>query len=244
MKIFLLRTTNGIKKGLFTPTLSKEMLEFQRKPLIRILRVLGGISWFSLFGYGYFKLNGVVLYISLFFVINFLIYHIYISIHRFKHIKKILMSDELEVKNSPLDKYATLLARIVLCAKGSCEYATPVGVGLGLMLGADQVLKDSGREAFFSPLIGAGINKVYPKGPLAEWKDSYYTTITDLISVTKEQETLMDLINKTDGFKDLRNEDRSEFIAALKEIKITNEEDLKIVKSRVAEILENKPTNK
>jgi len=34
------------------------------------------------------------------------------------------------------------------------------GLGLGLMLGAEQVLKDGGREAFFGPLLGGGLNKV------------------------------------------------------------------------------------
>lgn len=101
IKIFMLRTWNGVKKGIFTPTLPKEMLEFQRKPLIRILRVLGGLSWFSILGRGFFELNGFILYVSLFFVLIFFIYHIYISIHRYKHIKKILMGPELEVRNSP-----------------------------------------------------------------------------------------------------------------------------------------------
>lgn len=54
MKKFILRTLNGVKKGILTTTLSKDMLEFQRKPIIRIIRVLGGISWFSLLGRGFF----------------------------------------------------------------------------------------------------------------------------------------------------------------------------------------------
>jgi hypothetical protein len=38
-----------------------------------------------------------------------------------------------------------MLSRVILCAKGFCDTATPVGLGSGLMLGADQVLKDGGR---------------------------------------------------------------------------------------------------
>jgi hypothetical protein len=48
MKVFLNRTLKGIKKGLFTPTLSTEMLEFQRKPIIRLIRIIGGLSLLSL----------------------------------------------------------------------------------------------------------------------------------------------------------------------------------------------------
>lgn len=62
--------------------------------------------------------------------------------------------------HSPLDKYVTMLGRVLLCAKSACDTATPLGVGLGLMLGADQVLKDGGRGAFFGPLIGSGLNRI------------------------------------------------------------------------------------
>ena len=35
-----------------------------------------------------------------------------------------------------------MLARVLFYVKNVCDSATPVGLGLGLMLGADQVLKD------------------------------------------------------------------------------------------------------
>jgi hypothetical protein len=44
MKNIFNRTLRGIKKGLSTPTLSPQMLNFQALPLIRLLRVIGGIS--------------------------------------------------------------------------------------------------------------------------------------------------------------------------------------------------------
>jgi hypothetical protein len=101
MKKFAMRTWVGVRKGFLTPTLSNEMLEFQRKPLIRIIRFLGGISWFAVLGRGYFDLhsNLYLLSIALFFVFIFFIYHTYISIHRFKHIKYLFKSGDLDVKN-------------------------------------------------------------------------------------------------------------------------------------------------
>jgi hypothetical protein len=45
MKIFLSITLKGIKKGIIIPSLSPKMLEFQNKPLIRLLRVIGGLSF-------------------------------------------------------------------------------------------------------------------------------------------------------------------------------------------------------
>jgi hypothetical protein len=41
-----------------------------------------------------------------------------------------------------LDKYASILVKVLYCAKGFCDSAAPVGLGLGLMLGANLVLKD------------------------------------------------------------------------------------------------------
>jgi hypothetical protein len=77
--------------------------------------------------------------------ISFFIYHLYISYYRFKHIKYLFKSGALDVRNSPLDKYASMLVRVLACAKGACDAATPIGLGLGLMLGADQTLKEVGR---------------------------------------------------------------------------------------------------
>ena len=106
MKIFFTRTLKGVKRGLLTPTLSPEMLEFQRKPLIRIFRVIGGLSLLSLLGRGYisFELSPLAIglfYLSYFLAVLFFIYHIYISYHRFKHIKLILKSGDLDIRNSP-----------------------------------------------------------------------------------------------------------------------------------------------
>ncbi len=101
-KSFIERTWIGIKLGLTTPTLSKEMLEFQRNPLIRILRVVGGMSFISMLNPIY-KLHGIFLYIAFLISIIFFIYHIYISIHRHRHICKILKSGELDIRESDLD---------------------------------------------------------------------------------------------------------------------------------------------
>jgi|SRR5882757_1809827 len=117
MKIFLSRTLKGIKKGLITPTLSPKLLEFQRKPLIRLLRVIGGLSFLTLLGRGYYLVDnqskvGIentyitlgLFYLSFLFATLFFIYHIYITYHRIKHIKLVLKSGELDIRNSPLDK--------------------------------------------------------------------------------------------------------------------------------------------
>lgn len=92
------RTLIGIKKGFYTSTLPVEILEFQRKPLIRIMRVLGGISLLSLLGRSYIGgVSGLFLYLAFLLSTILVIYHFYILIVRVKHIYKILKSDELDI---------------------------------------------------------------------------------------------------------------------------------------------------
>lgn len=96
---FFLRTYTGIKKGVITPTLPKFLLDFKNKPLVRIFRVLGGLNILNLLGGNIIVLQGFLLYFAMFWAFLFLIYHIYLSIHRYIYIKKIIKNKELEVKN-------------------------------------------------------------------------------------------------------------------------------------------------
>src|ERR1700753_4034791 len=103
-KTLLNRTWIGVKMGLTTPTLSKEMLDFQRKPFIRIIIIIGGISCLSLLGQAHIKLEGIFLKFAIFFTLIFYIYHIYILLNRYRHIKYLIKSGSLDYRNSPLNK--------------------------------------------------------------------------------------------------------------------------------------------
>lgn len=242
-KKFLSRSLIGIKKGLLTPTLSPEMVKFQKKPIIRIIRVIGGLSFICLLGQSHsnLELPSILLYLLFFFASMFFIYHIYITIYRYKHIKYLLKSEELDIRNSPLDKYGSMLARVLFCAKGVCDSATPVGLGLGLMLGADQVLKDGGREAFFGPLLGSGLNKVFPKSELAHWKDAYLEATNKLNNASKTNKIITELINKTPDLADISDDDKKDLFSLLTEIKNSNDMELNSAKEQALKILENKP---
>jgi hypothetical protein len=231
----------GIKKGVATPSLPEEMLEFQRKPIIRIIRVLGGISCLSIFGRGFFELHGIFLIIPLFFTFISFIYHIYISIHRFRHIKYLFKSGKLEVRNSPLDKFSSIFLKAIMCAKGSCDYATPVGLGLGLMLGSDEVLKATGREAFFTPFLGAGLDKVLPKTNLDQWRDSYIEAAKQINSSTNNDKVLSDYIKQAHELKDISDSDKKDYFKILSEMMDVNKEDLDKARSKIQDLIDNKP---
>lgn len=243
MKIFFIRTLRGIKKGLLTPILPIEILDFQKKPLIRLIRVIGGLSFITLLAVkrDYFELHWILLYLSFFFAIIFFIYHIYISIHKYKYIKLLLKSDKLDIRNSPLDKYASMIVRVLICAKGVCDSASPIGLGLGLMLGADQVLKDGGNEAFFGPILGSGLNKILPTSELQHWKDAYLEATNNLNNAAKSNLIITELIKNTNDLVDISADDKTELFKLLNELKHSNNLDLESAKEKAIQALVNKP---
>jgi len=240
-KTFIERTWIGIKRGITTPTLSKEMLDFQMNPLIRILRVVGGISCLSLLGHDHINLQGFMLYIALLFTLLFNIYHIYILIYRYKHIKFLIKSGAMDYKNSPLDKYITLLGRVILCAKGACDLATPIGTNLGLMVGLDEVLKASGRDPFFTPILGAGLNKILPKTNLDQWKDAYLDAAKQINDSKNTEKALSEIIKQAQELNDMSDDDKKDYFKVLSEMMDINKGDLDSARSKIQDLIENKP---
>jgi hypothetical protein len=89
----------GLKKGWNTPTLPKHLLELQLKPLVRIFRVIGGISTLSLLTKKINSFHYFFLYLAVFICILYSIYQFYIAFYRIKHIIYLLKSEELDIKN-------------------------------------------------------------------------------------------------------------------------------------------------
>ncbi len=161
-KIFS-RIFTGLKKGIFTPTVPEHILNIQIHPLVRIFRFLGGVSLLYILGRSYLPFNIYGLYFALAFSIMFLIYHIIVTFYRIKHIIKIFKNNDLDIRNSPRDKMATLIAKAIFCAKGACDSAQPVGATLGIMLGVDEVLAQADRPKIFGPFLGKMLNGILPE---------------------------------------------------------------------------------
>jgi hypothetical protein len=81
----------GILLGFQTPSLPDYVLKFNNSPIIRIFRVLGGISIVLLLS-NKLPTNGfslVIIYLALFFAVLFLIYQLVIMYYRIIQIIKI-----------------------------------------------------------------------------------------------------------------------------------------------------------
>lgn len=93
----------GLKIGWNTPNLPDNLMKLEVHPLIRILKVLGGISIFLVLTKKSILFPNFVIYFLLFFIIIFFIYHSYITYNRIIYIYKILKSEKLDVKPSKTD---------------------------------------------------------------------------------------------------------------------------------------------
>lgn len=90
----------GLKRGWETPTLPDHLLTLEKQPHIRLLRVIGGICILLNITK---QINNIwMLYLSLLICIIYLIYSIYITQNRIRYIYKLLKSDKLYIRNSPI----------------------------------------------------------------------------------------------------------------------------------------------
>ena len=244
-KNIIVRLFTGFKKGFLTPTLPENILKIQSYPLIRILRFLGGVSMLFVLSRAHTNFPIYFLYIATFFMFLFFVYHIIISYYRVKHVFKLLKSDALEVKNSPLDRIATFGARLVLCLKGSCEAAQPIGVALGLALGTDEIFKSAGREPVFAPLLGKTLNAVLAN------KKGNGESVPNLIQIhlknieanqneIKSLESTIDMINQGKASGSLTGQEAKEFITAVQEHINTVNGNSDSIKTKITEILNKK----
>jgi hypothetical protein len=233
----------GFKKAYSIPTLPDHIIEFTNKPLIRIMRFLGGVSFLTILSKSHLNYHISILFIAMFFATIFTIYHFYLSYHRFKHIRYLLKSDKLEVKKSPLDRLAFLAAKVLTCLKGVCQEAQPVG--LCLMLGADEVLKYGNAEPFFGPLMGGILKGVLPAKPTKESEEiikSAFELLRANRSNVNTNNNLLDLLKDSNFTGDLTKDEFEE----MKNILVEKQEELKSkdsalkteLKSKISEIID------
>ena len=194
----------GVKKGLFTPTLPNHILQLNNNPMIRIFRVLGGLSILLILTHRLDYLGKGLLYFSALvfctvLAILFSFYLIFLTYHRIKHMIKVLKSDELDVRNSPLDRFATIAARIILCSKGLCETAAPVGVVFGGMAGVDELRKAKGLEPIFLPKLADWIfadtdtNKQMKQ---MRYDEAFLQRNSQELNAYKEEDSIVDSFEK------------------------------------------------
>lgn len=98
-KTLIQSVKSGFKKGWETPTLPAHILELEKNTFIRLLRVIGSLSVGVLLYQKYQHLPVFVIFLAAFISSIFAIYQIVITIIRLKHMWKVLLSKDLDIKN-------------------------------------------------------------------------------------------------------------------------------------------------
>ena len=148
----------GLKIGWNKPMLPPKIDAFNCYPVIRIFRVVGGLSVVTVLLKKHLLFFLPFKYIVLFLAITHITYIVIISLIKVIYRISRFFTDELNVINSPLNSFATLGTKFLYCWKVGCQLGS-TGIGLvGPSVIADNVLEGGGNEKIFTPLLGKGLN--------------------------------------------------------------------------------------
>lgn len=190
-KTLFKRFVIGLKHGWNTPMLPNKVIAFNNYPLVRIFRVIGGLSVITVLlkkhlllflPLQYLILFIAFLHISYFVIINFI--KVFYGVYK-------LWKGDLNVRNSPLDRFASLTGNLLYCWKVGC-YVASSGVSLaGASVIADTILEVGGQDKVFTPLIGKGVNLLVRGKPV----DTLFTEIDNSVKNVKDSKKKLDEIN-------------------------------------------------
>jgi hypothetical protein len=145
-------------------------------PFTRIFRVIGGLSVLTVLLQKHILFIPIFNYLTLYLASIHIFYIIIISVIEIYYGIKTLKSGKLDIKNSPIDAFATYTTKALYCWKIGCRVSS-ASIGLaGTSVIADSILEAGGQEKVFTPLLGKGV-KHFIGGKRA---DEYYTNINSM----------------------------------------------------------------
>lgn len=239
----------GVKKGFSIGMLPNSINNLYNLPVVRVLRVIGGISTFLLLTKNYLYLpkflGWIIIILGILQILQIIIINVIRIIYGIKKIKK--NSDEFDVRNSPLDKYATSLAKYIYCWKIGC---TVLGSGVGIITvsaALDEALDAANKQKMFLPLIGKGLGSILGSNnnELTTYKD-IQNKLDELRSAESRSNSVSNYIEllSTKNLNNLSESDKIEITKALQEVSKANDEELKSLKGQIlSEIQKLNPSN-
>lgn len=145
---------DGLKIGWNKPMLPPKIDALKNYPIVIIFRVVGGLSVLTVLFKKHLLLLLPLQYLILFLAITHITYIVVISLIKIFYGISRFWSDELNVRNSPLNSFATLATKFLYCWKVGCQLGSS-GIGLiGASVIADNVLEGGGNEQNFYTFIG------------------------------------------------------------------------------------------
>lgn len=210
-KTTLNRIWLGLKLAWKLPSLPISIDKFHNNPVIRIFRVVGGISIVlflsspPIIGKSY--LYWIIFSIAM---VHF-IYIVVISLIKIGYIIYLWKNKKLEVRNSPIDHVASLTLKLASCVKGICVAGGAGATILGLGFGADKLLEEAGHAPIFKKMVGNKVGSILTRLGI-EANIEYLELqkqMSEIQEKTKNIEQLTKLIDemeKDESFKEIRKD--------------------------------------
>lgn len=221
----------GMKKGFEMELLPLKVTLFLDNPIVRILRVIGGLSVLL----NLFIINKIILidtHIFFLYILNIIalihiIQMVIINLIKFVYgINKLIRhKKDFEVRNSPIDKLASISVKLIYCWKVGCTVGGSTIGFLGGTIIVDSIFESSGYNKVFQPYIKKGLNIIL--GTTNQYSEDskiileynrYISENKNLIKDTDDLDTLS---------KNLDNLSNSNYIS---------KEDIKIIKDEINKI--------
>lgn len=124
----------------------------------------------------------------------------------------IYKKEKFEVRNSPLNRYASLISQALYCIKIGC---TVTGAGAGFIAGGaayDSVLEQSGRNPIFVPFMAKAYNSVFGEGPNNKIKTYIEKNVSSETS-SQNKESVTEVLKK---YHNMSPKDQKDFIIEIK----------------------------
>lgn len=216
---------------------------FHNHPLVRIFRVIGGISIILFLSSPSWIKDSFLHWIIFTMAMSHFSYILIISVIKIYYIIYLWKNKKFEVKNSPIDHVASLAFKLAACAKGVCVAGGASATVLGLGFGVDKLLEEAGHAPFFKKILGNQLGNILSS--LGYSGNSEYIELQKRMLEVKQRAKNIDELNNiiseienNDSFKGLRD-DLKEFKAEFNK-ELQNEKRIRdIQQSKILSELKN-----
>ena len=210
-KTLFQRFIYGVKLAWNLPSMPTSVDKFHNYPLIRIFRVIGGISILLFLSSPSWIDNSYIKWIIFVLAMIQFLYIAVISFIKIGYIVYLWKNKRLEVRNSPIDHIASLTLKLATCIKGACVAGGAGATVLGLGFGADKLLEEAGHPPFFKKAIGNQLNNIL--SGLGYTGNTEYLELKKRMSDVKERaknieelNRIVDSLEKDPSFNELKSE--------------------------------------
>jgi len=174
-KIIIKNIILGIKQAWNIPSLPLNIGNFYSHIFTRIFRFIGGLTVLITItkGYDHIQLHNyfnellcnIIIFSTYLFASIFIVFTIIINLIRISYTIYIIFKkpEVFEVRNSPLNLFATQVAKILSCIKIGCIATGSTAAVIAGGVSFDTLIEKSGRSPIFVPMMAEGLNLILGK---------------------------------------------------------------------------------